>query len=268
MLTKRLFNNAPNGFEFLQAANSGSTTASNDEHVIEVREQPKYVGTPAAPFKHYPLMYFCRGKLSDRNFIMQRMRLIPEKLKHHASEQYERIYSQHGRKAANIWLDAVARNYRGIVSFIIGIAPDATKPSFALTQGQKIIELCSMIQPELIERIVRLAALHQITVKIEDVEATKPTFIRPDVSVAGMMKITQKVEQVKQASRDITEQLKSKGITPVMVKPLRGSVKRAAKKNGVYFNKLTGWTGCSNQDTRDATMIALWGKPEVKSWRN
>lgn len=154
------------------------------------------------------------------------------------------------------------------MNYVVGIDPDASKPGFALTHGQKIIELRSMPQPELIEHIVSLAATHHLIVKIEDVEAAKTTFARRGVSAAGMMKIAQNVGQVKQAARDIVEQLKSKGITPVMVKPLRGKVKMQAKKNGAYFNKLTGWTGRSNTDSRDAALIALWGNPEVKSWQN
>jgi hypothetical protein len=102
--------NAPDGFEFLQA--QPEPTAENQPEII-VRELPSYVGTPAAPFKTMPIMYFCRGGVSDRHWIAQRMRCIPEHLKHFAAEQYERLYwDGSGREQANRWLDAVARKYR------------------------------------------------------------------------------------------------------------------------------------------------------------
>ncbi|GGY87764.1 hypothetical protein [Shewanella fodinae] len=157
------------------------------------------------------------------------------------------------------------------MNYVIGIDPDASKPGFALVHGKKIIEMRSMPQPELIEYIVGLAAAHEIIVKIEDVEASKPTYVRPGAGSAEMLKIAQNVGQVKQSCRDVVAQLKSKGITPVMVKPLRGPVKKQAKENHAYFCKLTGWNGgpkSTNQDKRDAAMIALWGNAEVKSWRS
>lgn len=122
-MLKPLPENAPTGYEFAMqsAANTGAVHASNDEHhvdevvipaEIEVRELPPQAGTPQHPFKTYPIMYYSRARISDGPWIMQRMRAIPHDLKHHASEQYERIYGEHGRKVANTWLDAVARKYK------------------------------------------------------------------------------------------------------------------------------------------------------------
>jgi hypothetical protein len=112
MLAKRLPDDAPTGFEFLKAANS-QVGAANDDATIDVFPLPSYVGT-MSPLKTMPIMYFCRGGVSDRHWIAQRMRCIPEHLKHFAAEQYERLYQNGtGREQANRWLDAVARKYRG-----------------------------------------------------------------------------------------------------------------------------------------------------------
>jgi len=40
------------------------------------------------------------------------------------------------------------------------------------------------------------------------------------------------------------------------MKPLRGSVKKA-KNDAKLFNKITGWEGKSNQDKRDAALLAM-----------
>lgn len=65
--------------------------------------------------KTYPIMYYQRGKESDKKFILQRMSVIPDDLKHEVSEQYERVYgngSHVNRKAANVWLNDEAMKYK------------------------------------------------------------------------------------------------------------------------------------------------------------
>jgi len=65
--------------------------------------------------KTYPIMYFYSGGESDKKFILQRMSVIPDELKHEVSEEYERIYGAGGhvnRKAANIWLNDEALKYK------------------------------------------------------------------------------------------------------------------------------------------------------------
>jgi hypothetical protein len=144
------------------------------------------------------------------------------------------------------------------MNYIIGIDPDAQKSGVALVEVNRIVEMQKMALPELIEYCVGMAISHNIIVKIEDVESWKNVRQRPGQNFAAMRKISQNVGQVKQAARSIVEMLVSKGITPVIVKPLRGPIKQA-KKNSAYFNKVTGWTGRSNEDCRDAALIALFG---------
>jgi hypothetical protein len=144
------------------------------------------------------------------------------------------------------------------MNYVIGIDPDAQKSGVALVEVNRIVEMQKMSLPELIEYCVEMAVSHDVTVKIEDVESWKNVRQRPGQNFAAMRKISQNVGQVKQAARSIVEMLISKGITPVMVKPLRGPIKQA-KKNSAYFNKVTGWTGRSNEDCRDAALIALFG---------
>lgn len=141
----------------------------------------------------------------------------------------------------------------------IGIDPDLVRSGVAFVHGQKILELSTLSMPELIEYVVLKAQAHEIEVLIEDVESIKPTFARKGTGLAAMRKISQNVGQVKAAARLIREMLVSKGVDVKMVGPLTGAVKMKAKKNSEYFNKLTGWGGRSNQDTRDAALIALHG---------
>lgn len=145
------------------------------------------------------------------------------------------------------------------MSLIIGIDPDLQASGVAIVVRNKISELKNMPFPELIEYITALAADNEITVKLEDVNAWSSVKHRAGTGPAAMRKISQNVGQVKAVATLIKQSLNSKGIEVHLVKPLRGEVKMQAKKNSAYFNKLTGWTGSSNEDNRDAALIALHG---------
>ncbi len=75
------------------------------------------------------------------------------------------------------------------------------------------------------------------------------------------MSIAEDLGKVKATARLIKEVLEDKGIKVTLVKPLRGPIKKA-EDSSVYFNKITGWTGRSNADTRDAALIAMFGQGE------
>ena len=145
------------------------------------------------------------------------------------------------------------------MSLIIGIDPDLKASGVAIVVRNKISELKNMPFHELIEYITALAADNEITVKLEDVNAWSSVKHRAGTGPAAMRKISQNVGQVKAVATLIKQSLNSKGIEVHLVKPLRGEVKMQAKKNSAYFNKLTGWTGRSNEDNRDAALIALHG---------
>ena len=145
------------------------------------------------------------------------------------------------------------------MSFIIGIDPDLKASGVAIVVRNKISELKNMPFPELIEYITALAADNEIMVKLEDVNAWSGVKHRAGTGPAAMRKISQNVGQVKAVATLIKQSLNSKGIDVHLVRPLKGEVKMQAKKNSAYFNKLTGWTGRSNEDNRDAALIALHG---------
>ncbi|EKT4486714.1 hypothetical protein JGK44_001114 [Shewanella algae] len=141
---------------------------------------------------------------------------------------------------------------------VVGIDPDLEASGLAIVNRNKIAELKKMPFVELIEFITALAAHNDVVVKLEDVNLWKSVKKRPGTNDLVMRKISQNVGQVKATATHIKDLLNSKGINVILVKPLRGPVKQA-KTNSAYFNKLTGWNGRSNEDTRDAALIALFG---------
>ncbi|MGI2056225.1 hypothetical protein ACRN9T_03380 [Shewanella baltica] len=164
----------------------------------------------------------------------------------------------------------------------IGIDPDLTKSGVASVVNGEIVTLKSMGFSELIEFVTSKSHL-PCAVLLEDVDNKKPVFPkRLRQSVKGQnpllayvghapsqsgsnakvnMSIAEDLGKVKATARLIKEVLEDKGITVTLVKPLRGPIKKA-KDSSVYFNKITGWTGRSNADTRDAALIAMFGQGE------
>ncbi|MGI2147986.1 hypothetical protein ACRN97_05085 [Shewanella baltica] len=165
----------------------------------------------------------------------------------------------------------------------IGIDPDLTKSGVASVVNGEIVTLKSMGFSELIEFVVSSATSSPCAVLLEDVDNKKPVFPKrlrqsakgqnPLLAYVGHapsqsgsnakvnMSIAEDLGKVKATARLIKEVLEDKGIKVTLVKPLRGPIKKA-KDSSVYFNKITGWTGRSNADTRDAALIAVFGQGE------
>lgn len=65
----------------------------------------------------YPHRYFYRGYMSDKKFILSRMSVIPDELKHEVSLKYMGYRpwdGGEGRKLANTWLHEEALKYRNV----------------------------------------------------------------------------------------------------------------------------------------------------------
>ena len=103
----------------------------------------------------------------------------------------------------------------------------------------------------------------QLQVKIEDPNLIAPTFPRLMPTArnkqAVLNNISQKVGQVKAVATLLIETITTAGYQVKPCRPLVGGHKARCKKDAAYFNQLTGWAGRSNEDCRDAALIALFG---------
>lgn len=68
----------------------------------------------------YPIWYYYRGGVSDKNLILSLMEHVPEHKQQEVSDKYELLYLQDGpvnvakgRKEANEYLQMVANHYKG-----------------------------------------------------------------------------------------------------------------------------------------------------------
>lgn len=120
LLRKDLPENAPDGFEFMTAANSASGVAANDVLIPEIPDcfVPDDIGSAVNPYRRYPLFYYGRARESNLGWIMQRLACLPDAplLVHKVCIEYERLYlaAEHAdkRKVANTWLNSVAVAYK------------------------------------------------------------------------------------------------------------------------------------------------------------
>lgn len=150
------------------------------------------------------------------------------------------------------------KNNQGLV---IGIDPDLVKSGVAVSFNGSLSQLYALSFPELLEFAKDKHAEHGNRVEfiVEEVEADKTTYQRAGMNQNKMRKIAQNVGQVKGVKRVLVECLQHEGIPVRLVKPLKGAYKKKAKTDAKFFNQLTGWSGSSNEDNRDAALLALFG---------
>ena len=157
-------------------------------------------------------------------------------------------------------LETRARTTKNPKGIVIGIDPDLVKSGVAEVVNGEIVKLHALAFPQLIEFAKQQHKNNkQIEFIVEEVEADKTTYLRAGTNVRQMNKIAQNVGQVKGVKRVLVECLQHEGIPVRLVKPLKGTYKKKAKADAKFFNQLTGWTGSSNEDKRDAGLLALFG---------
>ncbi|SEG21042.1 hypothetical protein [Marinobacterium lutimaris] len=150
----------------------------------------------------------------------------------------------------------------------IGIDPDQEKCGVGIANGAKLVDMKALHLFELMTLIDQYVEAGAKFV-VEDVELAKPTFpknfgkkpLTPVQKQKIREKISQDVGRVKCLGRLVVAYLKQAGADYVAIKPLGGYAKQT-KKDAALFNRITGWTGRSNEDQRDAAMLALFGTRE------
>lgn len=167
-----------------------------------------------------------------------------------------------------------------MTGLVIGIDPDLEKSGVGVAVDGLLSDLHSM---DLFDLCVFIDEQHAVGAQfvLEDVESMKPTFprqLKAGNRQAQISKISQNVGQVKAIARVVRKYLDRVGADYVMVKPLTGAERyvdaagrqrlfyfkttggyKGIKDDAELFNQVTGWAGKSNEDKRDAAMLALYG---------
>ena len=109
---------------------------------------------------------------------------------------------------------------------------------------------------------VKLLSKEGFIFAVEDVNKIKAMYSRKRKGgPAVQASIAQDVGKVKAAGTILIDYIEHMGGTVVLV-PV--GVGKATKKDGKLFNKITGYTGRTNEDSRDAYWIADYAYKKLK----
>lgn len=134
---------------------------------------------------------------------------------------------------------------------VIGIDPDAEKHGVAEYVGGELKSLATMSLPDLLEFITPRAA-SGVLLSIENVMANNFVYARNrQGSTAAQSKVAMHIGRCQQAQVELMRWLAKLGIPYELHKPQKGNW----ADNKPQFEKVTGWKGRSNADTRAAAFF-------------
>lgn len=136
---------------------------------------------------------------------------------------------------------------------IIGIDPDLEKSGVAVLSGQIHLRLMNLNFVELKNLFEQnLPLIKKAVVEAGWLNEKSNFHTHPKQSKAAGERIAKNVGENHATGKLIVQLIESMGVPVVLIKPTR------TKLNAVDFNRITGWTGRSNQEQRDAAML-IWG---------
>ncbi len=137
---------------------------------------------------------------------------------------------------------------------IIGIDPDSTAHGVAIYRGNELITLKSMPFMELLFELRPFANLDLLEVHIEDVCANSAMWHGKKESQAAKNMMSQRLGMCKQAQKQVEE-----ACAWYKIKVVKHKISKRWKKEKAQFEKITGWKGQSNEDTRSAAYFGYLG---------
>ena len=144
---------------------------------------------------------------------------------------------------------------------IIGIDPDLTKPGVCIMQASGKFEIVKKYSTsELLEDIPSYI-IQGYTFAVENCSEVKAIYSRNKKgNQAQQAKIAQNVGQVKGAQVVLCNYIEHCGGKLIMVPVGTG---KQVKNNAKLFNEVTGYTGRTNEDDRDAWAIANYARNKL-----
>ena len=138
---------------------------------------------------------------------------------------------------------------------IIGIDPDSKSHGFAAYGNGKlqILESRNLLQ---VQDFIKAYFPSDIEVHIEDVNGVSAAFMARDrkTNLNVKLKMAQHIGMCKQSQVELERLFASKGI-----KVVKHKISKMWKKDKAQFQKVTGWAGRSNEDTRSAAYFGYLG---------
>ncbi len=138
---------------------------------------------------------------------------------------------------------------------IIGIDPDSKKHGVAVYKDKKITELDCFELFDIHNLLFEMSTEERLTVEfhVEDVCANNAIF-RKGNNVSVQQSIARRLGMVQQSQVEL-ERLAEWWELPVV----KHKISKMWKKDKAQFEKVTGWKGRSNEDTRSAAYFGWLG---------
>jgi len=136
------------------------------------------------------------------------------------------------------------------MSIVIGVDPDSSKHGIAIYIDGKLKELQTLSLFQVTAKFLAPCGIYDDALwSIEHVNSNSFVYARnTHASKAAQSKIAMSVGRCQQAQVELVRMLEAYGIEYKLIKPARGNW----AKNKAQFEKITGWEGRSNEDTRSA----------------
>lgn len=138
-------------------------------------------------------------------------------------------------------------------NIILGIDPDSNKHGVSVYEDGKLIALECLSLMGLMGLMKSLVVDNDVEVHIEDVCANNAVF-RTGGNAKVNMSIARRLGMVQQSQSELERMLVRFHIVPTKHK-----ISKMWKKDKAQFEKVTGWTGRSNEDTRSAAYFGFLG---------
>jgi hypothetical protein len=139
---------------------------------------------------------------------------------------------------------------------VIGIDPDSDKHGVAEYWDGELVNLWSLSLPYLVDFLSNIRPKDDLEVHIEDVTGVSAAFNARDKrgNIHIKLKMAQSIGMCKQSQIEI-----EKFCEEMNIKVVKHKISKAWKKDKALFEKVTGWKGQSNEDTRSAAYFGYLG---------
>jgi hypothetical protein len=143
---------------------------------------------------------------------------------------------------------------------IIGIDPDGDKHGVAIYNHGRLVDLRSRNLVDIIDLLSSFDIDTDLEAHIEDVNGVSAAFMARDkkANIHIKLKMAQSIGMCKQSQIELERLFESKDI-----KVVKHKISKMWKKDKAQFDKVTGWIGRSNEDTRSAAYFGFLGLKKV-----
>lgn len=140
------------------------------------------------------------------------------------------------------------------MKYVLGIDPDSSKHGLAIYENGELIVCTTATTVEIVTNHLPKLQNNNVLVSMENVQANAFVYTRNNKGGRAVIaKIGMGIGKCQQAQAELMQWLEFLRVKTVLHKPQAGNW----AKNKQQFERLTGWTGRSNEDSRSAAFFGF-----------